>query len=198
MEGSYNNIANNYYKFKVRVLFAIDFFKGKVLEDIDNELIATYRTMLGNVEAAYHNLIKAKAELDLPLNDLDNYQGDGFVIHRGRLYGDIAKAREYAERLISENRSNSDKDPECNRQFELGLFLMQYGSKIKKDFLAIPDFAKSVTIGAEPEKSVDTIVHHVEGPEQAIKVLDTKPTCSGANNIFSIFNKINTPNIALG
>jgi len=201
MASNYTAIANTYYKYKVRVLCAVDFFKGKVLEQIDNEHIATYKTMLHNVEVAYHNLTKVKAELNLPLHDFSSFQGDGFIIHRGRIYGDIAKAKEYAIGLIGVNQSDSEKDPECNRLFELGLFISHYGEKIKKDYVAIPDFLQTAEKSENiADNSVLSKGNGKANEETPIKA-DSDTSAgknSGSSSIFSIFAQINKPTMALG
>lgn len=200
MEGSYIVIADNYYKYKTRVIYAIDYFKGKILGDVDGEYVTKYGSMLRNLEAAYHNLTKAKADLNLPLHDFNSFTGEGFCIHRGRLYGNIAKAREFADKLILDNQSNSEKEVECNKLYELGLFIKHYGEKIKKDFIAVPDFVKPI---AEAAKTSDNaVIPEKKEPavEKTIKVISdiSAPKNSATNGIFNIFAQIGNPSIALG
>lgn len=185
MDRSYNiaDIADTYYKMKVRMLFGISYFKGRTITD--TSVLAAYKSLLSNVEASYHNLTKVKAELNLPLYDFNEYHGDGFFIHHGKLYGDIAKAREYANTTIRANSDNTENKIESNRILELGLCLRYFCEKLKDiKYIELPKEVKELyctindVVSVKDEGSLTVI-----NPDEA-----TVPN-SSIFNVFSIFKE---------
>lgn len=198
MESSYNRIAESYYKYKARVVYGVDFFKGKVISSIATDHMVTFKTMLSNLEAAYHNLSKLKADSNLPLNDFSEYQGEGFFFRRGRIYGDINKARELSKQLISEYQAKAPFDAESNQLYELGLYLKFIGEKVKVDYVEAREPNQTIgNISSEKQKSqVSAEPIAIDNPVQKSDPSEKK--VSGSEGVFGIFSKFNQVNIAVG
>lgn len=133
---NYLKTAKQFYSLLERVNYGAGYFKNTPSRDKNVE--AAYVNFLNNLSSAYDNFVKDKKAKNLDMHDftevLDIPDSNGkFVIHKGKVYGDIKKAEDWAESKLKET------DPQKNNYlYELSLYISLCVSKEKESFIEIP------------------------------------------------------------
>lgn len=149
---NYKKLAKQYYCTLARVNCGAEYFKNTPSAK-DNEIIS-YVNLLKNLNSLYSNFATLKETLGIKnysFTELLNVpESNDFIVHKGLIYGDIKKAREYANTLIKKyEESCIDKDN--NFKYELALYISYCLEKVEVDYKPYPNGIKESLKSKEPE-----------------------------------------------
>lgn len=160
----YLKTAKQFYGLLQRVNYGAEYFKNTSSRDTTVE--AAYVSFLNNLSSAFDNFVKVKKEKNLNVHDfrevLDIPGSNGkFVIHKGRVYGDLKKAEDWADAKLKE--ADPQKD---NYLYELSLYISLCVSNKKVKFIEIPE-----VIAVKIKKPEVEIIFEAEAESNQSKVV---------------------------
>lgn len=160
--GQYQELASRYYRRAAKTIYGADYFLKT--NERDQKVVLTYCTLINNTHADYSNMQKAKQTLSLPMydiNEVTDFEIDPtkntFVIHKGKVCGDITAAKEFSKSILDTYESKC-LEPSFNRRYELALYVSFCIKDEVKEYIPIPDSfyvnGTSDVIVIEPDKKL--------------------------------------------